>query len=154
MAGITRTGDGRQVRRLVLRFVLSRGPVGEIERDACYQSDDQGRDKSGGKAQWSDVAVVQEGQQNGEDQGQSEAQHMTLEIDRFAWLTLHVRRALSGTPPRALTFPVFGRVPCWSTCGCRARHFCFLNLSRGSRQLSFTARIFSPAHPGRAKTRP
>ena len=26
---------------------------------------------------------------------------MTLEIDRFAWLTLHFRRALSGTPPRA-----------------------------------------------------
>ena len=84
-------GDVRHVRRPALRFVLSRGPVGEIEHDDSYQSDDQGSDKLSGKAQRSDVAVVQEGQQNGGDNGQGEAQHVKIEIDRFAWFTLHVR---------------------------------------------------------------
>jgi hypothetical protein len=55
-------GAERQVRCYVLRFALSRGSVGEIERDASYQSDDQTCDKYGGKAQRGDVAVVQEGQ--------------------------------------------------------------------------------------------
>jgi hypothetical protein len=98
MAGIAGTGDVRQVLRQVLRFVLGRGPVGEVERDGSYNGDEQGCNKSGGKAQGSDVAVVQEGQQNGEDHGQSETQHMTCEIDRFSWFTLHVRRALTGDP--------------------------------------------------------
>ena len=80
----------------VSRFVLSRGPIGEIERETSYQSDEQACDKSGGKAEWSDVAVVQEGQQNGGDHGQGEAQHVTLEIDRFTWLTC---RALHEHPP-------------------------------------------------------
>jgi hypothetical protein len=38
-------GAGRRVRRVALRFVLSRGPVGEIKRDASYQSDDQASGK-------------------------------------------------------------------------------------------------------------
>ena len=62
--------------------------LGEIEHEASYQSDEQACDKSGGKAEWSEVAVVQEGQHNGRDHGQGEAQHVPLEIDRFAWLTL------------------------------------------------------------------
>jgi len=41
MAGIVGIDDVRQVRRQVLGFVLSRGPVGEIEHDASDQSDDQ-----------------------------------------------------------------------------------------------------------------
>lgn len=79
-----------------LWFVLSRGPIGEIEYKGSCNRDEQGCDKSDGKAQWSDVAVVQEGQQNGEDHGQGEAQHVTLEIDRFAWLTC---RTLHEHPP-------------------------------------------------------
>ena len=57
----------------VLWLVLCRGPVGEIERDASYQSDEQACNKSSGKTQRSDVAMVQEGQQNGGDQSQGEA---------------------------------------------------------------------------------
>jgi hypothetical protein len=77
------------------RFVLSRGSVGEIERDASYQRDEQACDEYGRKAEWCDIAVVQEGQQNGRGHGQSEAQHVTLQIDRFAWFTSHVRRVPS-----------------------------------------------------------
>jgi hypothetical protein len=58
MAGIAEIGDVRQVRRQVLGFVLSRGSIGEIECDGSSDREDQGSDKSGGKAQWFNVAVV------------------------------------------------------------------------------------------------
>jgi len=74
-----------------LWLVLSRCPVGEIERDASYQSDEQSCDKSAGKAQLSDVAMVHEGQQNGGHHGQGEAHYVPPEIDWFAWLTFHIR---------------------------------------------------------------
>ena len=74
------------------RLALSRGSVGEVECDASYQSDEQACDEYGRKTEWCDIAMVQEGQQNGGGHGQSEAQHMTLQIDRFAWFTSHVRR--------------------------------------------------------------
>jgi hypothetical protein len=45
MMEIAGTGEMRKVRRQVLRFVLGRGPVGEIEHDASYQSDDQASGK-------------------------------------------------------------------------------------------------------------
>ena len=64
---------GDRCNGLSLRFVLSGGSVGEVEHKACYESDDQRCHKSDGKAERSDVVVVQEGQQNGEDHGEGEA---------------------------------------------------------------------------------
>ena len=75
--------------RYVLRFVFCRGPVGEIECDGASDGDEQARAESGGKAERLDVAVVEEGQQNRCEQGQGKAQHVTLEVDRFAWFTFH-----------------------------------------------------------------
>jgi hypothetical protein len=80
----------------VSRLVLSRGSVGKIECDAPYESDNKTCDKYGGEANRCNVAVVEEGEQNGGYHCESEAQYMTLQIDRFAWLTLHVRRVPSG----------------------------------------------------------
>jgi len=80
----------------VSRLVLSRGSVGKIECDAPDESDKKTCDKYGGKAYWCNVAVVQEGQENGGYHCESEAQHVPLQIDRFARLTLHVRRVPSG----------------------------------------------------------
>jgi len=48
-----------------LRFVLGGRPVGEVEHDARDQSDEQTYDKSYGEAQWCNIAVKQERQQNG-----------------------------------------------------------------------------------------
>ena len=73
-----------------LWFVLGRRSIGEIECDGSSDRDDQGSHKSSGKAQRSNVAVVQEGQENRGDYGQGKAQHVTLQIDRFAWLALRV----------------------------------------------------------------
>src|SRR5437870_13138519 len=96
MAGIGGIDDVKQVQRQILRFVLSCGRVSEIEHDTYYESEKQASDKSGGKAQRSDVAVVQEGQQNGGDHGYGEGQHVALQINRFAWLTLHVQQIPSS----------------------------------------------------------
>ena len=41
MAGIAEIDDVRQVRRQVLRFVLSRGSVYKIERDCSSDSDEE-----------------------------------------------------------------------------------------------------------------
>ena len=113
MAGIGGIDDVRQVQRQILRFVLSCGPVSEIEHDTSYESEKQASDKSGGKAQRSDVAVVQEGQQNGGDHGYGEGQHVALQINRFAWLTLHVQQIPSSQvdSPSSLASPSLGRAP-------------------------------------------
>jgi len=63
---------GDRCNGLRLRFVLSRGPVGEVEQEACYEGDEEGCNKSGGKAERSDVMVVQEGQQNRGDHGEGQ----------------------------------------------------------------------------------
>jgi len=132
MAGITGIDDVRQVLRQVLRFVLSRGSIGEIECDGSTYRDDHGSHKSSGKAQRSNVAVVQEGQENRGDYGQGKTQDVTLQIDRFPWLTLHIRRALSDDSS-ALASVSLHRVA-WSILECARRMSTFqfsTPLSRG-----------------------
>ena len=94
-----------------LRFVLSRGSIGEIERDGSDHRDDEGSDKFSGKTQRSNIVVVQERQEDGRDHCQGQAHHVTFQVDWFAWLTVHVRRALSGDPSMlgCFCFPCKGR---------------------------------------------
>lgn len=98
----------RQLRSLftphVSRLILSRGSVGQIEYNTSDQRNNQACDEYGGKTQWRNVAVVKKGQKNGGDYGHSEAYYVTFQIDRFAWLTPHVRRALSVALDARLCF--------------------------------------------------
>jgi len=82
------------------------------------------------------------GAADGEDHGQSEAQHMTLEIDRFAWLYASCQTP-SQVPLQRAYFPVFGRVPCWVHAAVE-RGTSDSSLSRGCRATFLTARIFQP----------
>lgn len=96
----------RQLRSLftphVSRLILSRGSVGQIEYNTSDQRNNQACDEYGGKTQWRNVAVVKKGQKNGGDYGHSEAYYVTFQIDRFAWLTPHVRSIFSVFPPPSL----------------------------------------------------